>query len=130
MRRPPMRPTTALMTEPIEIPVPVELHAPRGAVVLEIVWSDGLRSSFSHRLLRGFCPCAYCQGHQGPIRWAQTAPAQDVAIDDIEEVGNYAVRLGWADGHTTGIYTFRFLRQLHELAALSIEDAAGRQFGR
>ena len=118
------------MTEPVEIPVPVELHAPRGAVVLEIVWSDGLRSSFSHRLLRGFCPCAYCQGHQGPIRWAETAPAHDVAIDDIEEVGNYAVRLGWADGHTTGIYSFRFLRQLHELAGVPLADAAGRQFGR
>jgi DUF971 family protein len=97
---------------------------------MEIVWSDGVTSSYSHRLLRGFCPCAYCQGHQGPIRWAETAPEADVAIDDIEEVGHYALRLGWADGHTTGIYSFRFLRQLHELTELPPEDARRRQFGR
>lgn len=118
------------MTETAELPVPVELHAPRGAVVLEIVWSDGARTSFSHRLLRGFCPCAYCQGHQGPIRWAETAPEGDVLIDDIEEVGNYALRLGWADGHTTGIYSFRFLRELSPLADLSLEQARTRSFGR
>jgi len=117
------------MTEP-EIPVPVELHAPRGAVVLEIVWSDGVRSAFSHRLLRGFCPCAYCQGHQGPIRWADSAPDAELTLADIEEVGNYAIRLGWADGHTTGIYSFRFLRQLDELASLSLDEVVHRQFGR
>lgn len=113
-----------------EVPVPVELHAPRGAVVLDVVWSDGVRTSYSHRLLRGFCPCAYCQGHQGPIRWSETAPAEDIEIEEIEEVGNYAIRLGWADGHTTGIYSFAFLLALRELASLPIEEAARRQFPR
>lgn len=117
------------MNEPT-IPVPVELRAPRGAHVLEIVWSDGSTSTFTHRLLRGFCPCAYCQGHQGPIRWAQTAPPHDVLIDEIEEVGNYALRLGWADGHTTGIYSFRFLRELHPLSEVPLEEAMGLSFGR
>lgn len=111
-------------------PVPVELRAPRGARVLEIVWDDGVTSTFSHRLLRGFCPCAYCQGHQGPIGWADGAPEEEQAIDDIEEVGHYAVRLGWADGHTTGIYSFRFLRELHALSELPIETARTRSFGR
>lgn len=118
------------MSEIPSMPVPVELRAPRGARVLEIVWSDGLTSTFAHRLLRGFCPCAYCQGHQGPIRWAEGAPEQDLAIDDIEEVGRYALRLGWADGHTTGIYSFRFLRELHPLAELPIDQARLRSFGR
>lgn len=122
--------TKRAMSEPRDIPVPVELRAPRGAVVMEIVWSDGLTTTFSHRLLRGFCPCAYCQGHQGPIQWAETAPAGDVLIDEIEEVGNYALRLGWADGHTTGIYSFRFLRELAPLAELALDDAKTRSFGR
>jgi DUF971 family protein len=113
-----------------EIPSPVELRAPRGAVVMEIVWSDGVTSVYPHRLLRGFCPCAYCQGHQGPIRWADGAPDEDLLIDEIEEVGHYALRLGWSDGHKTGIYSFRFLRQLHELTELPLEDARTRQFGR
>ena len=118
------------MTDASLAPQPLELRAPRGAVVLEIVWSDGVTSSFSHRLLRAFCPCAYCQGHQGPIRWADGAPEKDVLIDDIEEVGHYALRLGWADGHTTGLYSFRFLRQLHAVAELPLSEARERQFGR
>jgi DUF971 family protein len=118
------------MTEHVAIHEPVELRAPRGAHVLEIVWSDGSTSTFSHRLLRGFCPCAYCQGHQGPIRWADGAPEADLTIDDVEEVGNYAIRLGWADGHGTGIYSFRFLRELHPLASLPLEEARNRSFGR
>lgn len=118
------------MTEPTDAPLPVEIRAPRGAVVFEVLWSDGATSTFSHRLLRGFCPCAYCQGHQGPIRWASDAPDRDVAIDEIEEVGHYALRLGWADGHTTGIYSFRFLRELHPLADLPLEEAKTRSFGR
>ncbi|MFN7700827.1 MAG: gamma-butyrobetaine hydroxylase-like domain-containing protein [Deltaproteobacteria bacterium] len=118
------------MHEPLASPEPIELRAPRGARVLEIAWSDGSLSTFPHSLLRGFCPCAYCQGHQGPIRWAADAPDESLAIDDIEEVGNYAIRLGWADGHSTGIYSFRFLRELHPLAALPLEEARSRSFGR
>jgi DUF971 family protein len=118
------------MSEPRDIPVPIELRAPRGAVVMEVVWSDGVTTTFSHRLLRGFCPCAYCQGHQGPIQWSEGAPADDVLIDEIEEVGLYALRLGWADGHTTGIYSFRFLRELAPLAELPLDDAKTRSFGR
>ncbi len=130
LRRWVLRFTKPAMSESREMPVPIELRSPRGALVLEIVWSDGRTSTFSHRLLRGFCPCAYCQGHQGPIQWAETAPDTDVLIDDIEEVGHYAVRLGWADGHTTGIYSFRFLHELHPLADLPLEEAKLRSFGR
>lgn len=111
-------------------PSPTELRAPKGALVLEITWDDGVVSTFPHRLLRGFCPCAYCQGHQGPIRWAESAPAHDLPIQDIDEVGNYALRLGWSDGHTTGIYTFRFLRQLHALTELSLDEAKRKEFSR
>lgn len=117
------------MTHPTT-PSPIELRAPRGALVLEIAWEDGLISTYPHRLLRGFCPCAYCQGHQGPIRWADAATDQDLPILDIDEVGNYALRLGWSDGHTTGIYTFRFLRQLHELTEMSLEEAKRKEFSR
>lgn len=88
---------------------PFELRAPKGARQLEIDWADGHVGLYPHGVLRGFCPCASCQGHEGPIRHREGGSLELV---DIEEVGNYAVRLGWADGHATGIYTFRFLREL------------------
>jgi DUF971 family protein len=30
----------------------------------------------------------------------------------VDGVGNYAVSFTWADGHSTGIYSFRLLREL------------------
>ncbi|MEM6960411.1 MAG: DUF971 domain-containing protein [Myxococcota bacterium] len=100
------------------IPVPVEIRAPLGAQTLEIDWSDGGTSFLPHRLLRAFCPCAHCQGHQGPIRYAPVIdqiPAPSLDLQNLEEVGNYALRLVWADGHATGIYAFRYLLALSEL---------------
>lgn len=109
---------------------PVELRAPVGARVMEIVWSDGTTSSYRHAILRGFCPCAHCQGHHGPIGWAPDADAASLELTSVEEVGHYAVQLGWGDGHNTGIYTFGFLRELAALAEVPLEEAKGRAFTR
>jgi hypothetical protein len=68
---------------------PTELRAPRGARVMEIDWADGHRSVYPHDLLRGFCPCAQCQGHNGPIRYVEGG---DLELTDIQPVGNYALR--------------------------------------
>jgi DUF971 family protein len=77
--------------------------------MMEIDWADGHRGLYPHEVLRGFCPCAHCQGHDGPIRFQ---PGGNLELREIEEVGNYALRLTWADGHATGIYSFRYLREL------------------
>ena len=109
---------------------PVELRAPRDATTLEITWADGATTRYRHALLRGFCPCAHCQGHQGPIGWASDATDRDLAILDIEEVGNYAVRLVFGDGHSTGIYSFRFLRELASASERPLEACKTMRFSR
>ena len=117
------------MSEPMSIE-PVEMRAPRGGTTLEIAWSDGAVSRYPHAILRGFCPCAHCQGHQGPVGWAAEATDADLAILEIEEVGNYAVRLVFADGHSTGIYSFRFLRDLAVVAEMPVEKAKTMRLSR
>jgi DUF971 family protein len=97
------------MAEDDDRNTPVELRAPREARQMEIDWADGHTGLYPHEVLRGFCPCAHCQGHEGPIRYV---PGGNLELQDIQEVGNYALQLAWADGHGTGIYTFRFLRAL------------------
>ena len=109
---------------------PVELRAPEGARRMEIVWSDGETTAYAHHVLRGLCPCAHCQGHHGPVSWVEGAEKSDLELRSVELVGNYAVQLAWGDGHATGIYTFRFLR---EIAAVGESPAAaleGRAFAR
>src|SRR5262245_47896403 len=93
---------------------PVSVKAPHGARELSIAWADGTMSSYPHEILRGFCPCATCQGHSGAIRFV-TGGSLD--LRELEQVGNYALGLTWADGHNSGIYSFRFLRALGELLA-------------
>jgi DUF971 family protein len=89
--------------------IPIEVHAPRGSRELRIVFEDGHEARYPHEWLRGFCPCAGCQGHSGPIRFV---PGGDLELVDLGEVGNYALRLTWGDGHASGIYSFRYLREL------------------
>ena len=106
-------------------PTPVEVHAPRGSRAMEIIWADGHKGIYQHEVLRGFCPCATCQGHQGPIRFVAGG---NLELTDIEEVGSYALRLGWADGHATGIYSFGYLRQLCTCPACG--EIEGREISR
>ena len=101
---------------------PVELRAPKGADQVEIDWEDGLTTRYTTDVLRGFCPSASWQGHQGPVRYIEGGETE---LLDIEEVGNYGLKLTWPDNNT-GIYTFRFLRELGEIEG----DPRPHEFGR
>ena len=35
-----------------------------------------------------------------------------VALMRISEVGSYALRFDWSDGHGTGLYTWPYLREI------------------
>ncbi len=90
------------------------VKAPHGGDTVEIQWADGITSRYPHSLLRGYCPCAGCQGHSGTINFVEGG---NLDLVDIEQVGNYALSFRWGDGHATGIYTFRYLRALGDLVA-------------
>lgn len=119
--------------DPTGATTPHELRAPEGARVMEIVWADGKTTPAAHRLLRAFCPCANCQGHQGPIEWTgatDSLPEGAFDLSEIEEVGQYAVRFTWGDGHSTGIYSFPYLRRLGDLDGVSNAELRELRFGR
>jgi DUF971 family protein len=108
--------------------IPLEVRAPRGASILEIDFADGHRGIYPHAILRGYCPCAICQGHQGPIRYKEGG---NLELTDLAEVGDYALRLTWGDGHATGIYTFVFLRELCACSECRADGQAdAREFSR
>ncbi|MFB3825699.1 MAG: gamma-butyrobetaine hydroxylase-like domain-containing protein [Bryobacteraceae bacterium] len=82
-----------------------------------VQWKDGHRSEFQLAYLRDICPCAECTGTHGTApRKAQAAsPFQMykpvLKINNVEPVGNYALRLLWSDGHSAGIYSYDHLRE-------------------
>jgi DUF971 family protein len=95
------------------------VKAPHGANVLEMTWGDGRKFSYPHSILRGYCPCAGCQGHSGSIQYQ---PGHNLELRNIEQVGNYALSFEWGDSHSSGIYSFRYLRRLGELLESHGED--------
>lgn len=99
------------MNDPVEVraTTPLQVKAPVGADTVEIEWADGHHGVIPNRVLRGYCPCAGCQGHSGDIRFFD---GRNTVITTLEEVGAYALGFTWGDGHASGIYTFRFLRRL------------------
>lgn len=85
----------------------------KGDRALEIVWADGAVSEFEVRALRLACACASCIDEwsgKGTLDPA-TVP-EDVRPLRVQPVGRYAIQIEWSDGHTSGIYPFRRLREL------------------
>jgi DUF971 family protein len=92
-------------------PVEVRLAADRKA--LRLVYEDGRAANLPAELLRCESPSAEVQGH-GPSERKLVPGKRDVAITSIEPIGNYAVRLVFDDGHSTGIYGWTLLAELGE----------------
>ncbi|MDQ6965559.1 MAG: DUF971 domain-containing protein, partial [Mariprofundaceae bacterium] len=86
---------------PQTLPVAMRNYSTDG--MLEIDWSDDHHSRYSHEWLRVECPCADCRGHT-PEQAKVISGKQDVRISDVEPIGNYALRIGFDDGHNTGLY--------------------------
>lgn len=81
--------------------------------LLCILWDDDHLSDYPFRYLRGWCPCAVCQGHGGERHFV---PVENPQLVSLSTVGNYALNPAWSDGHDTGIYTFEYLRRLCQCA--------------
>ena len=93
---------------------------------VSITWKDGHQSRYDIAYLRQICPCANCRGthEQPPLAEKKTnkfqvfsdaeasVARQQVRVAQAYPVGNYAIGLLWADGHSDGIYSFSYLRTM------------------
>jgi DUF971 family protein len=92
---------------------PNELKLHRHSRELEVAFPDGARFHLPCELLRVFSPSADVRGHAASERKLMTGKKY-VNIEQIELVGNYAIRIVFDDGHDTGIYAWDYLRELGE----------------
>jgi DUF971 family protein len=88
---------------------PEEVRRQPETATLRMTWSDGHIGEYPFAYLRGWCPCAECQGHGGDKRYVHAANTE---LGSVAIVGKYALSFRWGDGHETGIYTYRYLREL------------------
>ena len=89
-------------------PIPTEINYHKTSRVLEIAFGDDERYRLTAEFLRVYSPSAEVRGH-GPGQDVLQLGKENVAIDRIEPVGNYAIRLYFDDGHHTGLYSWEEL---------------------
>ena len=92
-------------------PWPVEIRVKRAEKALEIDFDDGTSFRYPAELLRVESPSAEVQGHSASQKVTLGGKRQ-VGITELEQVGNYAVRVIFDDGHSTGIYSWPYLHRL------------------
>ena len=92
-------------------PWPVEINVCENGKVLELSFDNNDKFLIPADLLRVESPSAEVQGH-GPNEKKILPGKQAVVILAVEQVGNYAVKLRFDDGHDTGIYSWKYLYHL------------------
>lgn len=96
-----------------------------GDEALEITWEEGLVQRISSEVLRKNCPSAISRAQRGDdshekpltaksslLKIIEHTRAEELRLDKIWGVGNYALGMQWGDGHNTGIYTYDLLYEL------------------
>jgi len=82
---------------------------------LAIKWGDGRQCTYRASELRRACPCAQCVNEWTGERVLKPESIdEELSIADMSIVGRYALNFRWSDGHETGIYSFKYLRELCE----------------
>ena len=85
---------------------------------LALAWSDGVETYIQHEDLRKSCPCANCQGEPDALGRVVKPPvhynAKSFSLVRWENIGGYALAFHWEDGHSTGIFSYEYLRKLGE----------------
>jgi DUF971 family protein len=99
----------------------VRIHVSTGAGV-DITWADGHQSHYDFAYLREECPCATCNDERGKKQAfgaVATSPSAVLPMfkpkpraQSATVVGNYAVQFNFSDGHSTGIYSYDYLRSI------------------
>ncbi len=103
-------------------PETIEIRLPKTKIagnVAEITWSDQKKTVHSSYQLRMVCPCAKCRNTHNPDPNAVRGPIgvpPFVEIEAFDWVGNYALNFMFSDGHNSGIYTYKHVRELDESA--------------
>ncbi|TXJ13748.1 MAG: DUF971 domain-containing protein [Afipia sp.] len=90
---------------------PVEIRLSKDRRSLTVAFDDGSSHILSAELLRVTSPSAEVQGHTEAER-KTVGGKRHVTILSVDPVGNYAIRIGFDDMHSTGIYSWAFLHDL------------------
>jgi DUF971 family protein len=96
-----------------DTPIPTEIKVQQKSRLMDVSFDNGRHFSFSFEFLRVCSPSAEVRGH-GPGQETLQVGKRDVDITRVEQVGAYAVKPVFSDGHDSGIYSWDYLYLLGE----------------
>lgn len=80
---------------------------------VSIRWSDETETRYTAAQLRRACPCASCINEWTGEKILDAGQiADDLTFSTISIVGRYALNFRFSDGHETGIFSFKYLREM------------------
>lgn len=84
---------------------------------LRVTWPDGTETRIANKTLRVSCQCALCVNEftGEPMLDPATVP-DDIKVEEMQPLGNYAVAIAWSDGHSSGIFSWDHMRKISGLA--------------
>lgn len=83
---------------------PSELRVSPDKKTLTVSFEGGVSHAFTAEMLRVMSPSAEVQGHS-PEQRVTVPNKANVAIKQLQPVGNYAIRIVFDDGHDSGLFT-------------------------
>lgn len=92
-------------------PLPTEILLHRQSRVLELDFDDGARFLLPCEYLRVYSPSAEVRGHS-PATAKLQVDKESVSITDIQQIGTYAIKLVFDDGHDSGLFDWPYLYRL------------------
>jgi DUF971 family protein len=92
---------------------PEEIRVRSASRLLVVRYADGAEFELSFEYLRVHSPSAEVKGH-GPGQETLVVGKSAVGVQSVEQVGQYALRISFDDGHNTGLYSWKYLRELGE----------------
>jgi DUF971 family protein len=92
-------------------PLPTEIELHQKSRILEIAYDDGARFRLPCEYLRVYSPSAEVRGHSPDTATLQVGKER-VNIRHLEQIGSYAVKIFFDDGHKSGLYDWQYLYKL------------------
>ena len=106
-------------------PTPTAITVHSQSRILEVAFSDGAEFKIPFELMRVYSPSAEVQGH-GPGQEVLQTGKREVAVVELEPIGNYAVKPVFSDGHESGIFSWDYLYYLGSEQSRLWDDYIGR----
>ena len=113
----------------METNAPANIRAHQADQILELIWDESKTDRLPYHFVRGQCPCASCRDEWSGERILDPKTIRpDLALEAMEPVGAYAVRFGWNDGHSSGLFTWESLRKLADESAAGVATDTSKTF--